>query len=165
MDYVRYWPVYQRYGNDLFLAGYKEHILSYMAAAVVNEVVMRYAPVADVSCFWFNVRNGLPWALDVRKNSYTEHATFKNRLTTSSLLWVENPLDVIPEGTFFLDSIYQTRLDALRPTISTFVFSKDSLPQEQVVQKLGKRFLKARKESTIIVFDNNHGNREVTASH
>lgn len=121
VKYVSQWPQVKKSGTDLIVAGsIPSRRLRWAAAAVMNEVVMRYGAISAISTEWFGVGR-LNFLQDARDKRADEYAPIRNRIFKAKLLMVENPLGIDRNSAafWFVKALYQHRYDNQLPTITT----------------------------------------------
>lgn len=149
VQYVRDWPLIRSAGSDLVVAGaVPMRRLQWAAGAVVNEVVMRYAPICPLTVDWFSP-GGLSWLLDARTSRSDAYAPIRNQLLNRKLLYVEDPLVIgkDSEGMWFLRALYQHRYDNQLPTITSLPYSVNVHGWSAVQDILGKAIADILKEN------------------
>jgi DNA replication protein DnaC len=121
VDYVKNWPYNREMGIDLVITGnVAQTKQTWLAEAVVNELILRYAARSDFSANWFNVRKAIPWIIDARSGK-GEYTPIRNRILNTRLLFVDGLMSMRdhPEGKWFLEWVYRHRYDEQLPTITT----------------------------------------------
>jgi hypothetical protein len=128
VKYVKDWRVNQRVGDSVLINGpasYRTRI--WAAAAVVNEVVMRYSQFGNISTKWINV-GMIKRLVMMDKRKDPEYPAYWNQFLNAGLLLVIDPSRAITYDWIHLETLYENRLEKRLPTITTFttpVLQKD----------------------------------------
>ena len=123
VKYVAEWPENREYGTDLLIGG-RGHYLrqSWAAAAVLNEINMRYAQFSDVASMWFSTQ-AMGWVMENKQKGSESYASLKTKLYRAKLLVVQGIMRVPPsdEGVrWWLLELLEHRAKERLPTITTF---------------------------------------------
>lgn len=140
VEYVKNWPEIRQLGQDMVIAGNVPHVRRvWTAAAVMNEIIMRFGPRMNLTTSWLSVRSGLSWLLDAKDRRAEEYVAFRNRALHAKLLLVDNPLLARrgTDGGWFIQALYEHRFEHRLPTISTLPFIWDEDGRAKTKRILG----------------------------
>lgn len=153
VNYVKGWVQHVQYGHGLLIAGpLPSRMRTWMAAAVVNEIVMRFGPRMGLACAWFSIPRGLPLVLDARARQSEEYLGMRNRFLNAKLLLVEG-LDAVSrldDGKWFIEMLYDHRYNFQLPTITT---ATGEVEWRYWERKLGSALANAVKDCTPYVIE------------
>lgn len=120
--YIKSWWEVREHGHHLVIGGtggtYKRR--QWAAAAVANEIAMRFGQQADLSISWCRPE-GARHALNARKDSYEVYNQMYKRFMNSTLLLMLDP-DRVAKGSdewYLIEDIYMERGSKLLPTITS----------------------------------------------
>lgn len=121
--YVKAWPEVLQYGHHLLIVGTRSswRVRQWAASGTVNEIVMRFGGVSDVSQHFVSLpflRGMLPY----KASRFDSFAAFRARLLSAKLLLVEDPLNMPRESEerWFVEDLYAIRAANKLPTITSF---------------------------------------------
>lgn len=110
-----------KHGSHLVIAGRTTHRRrNWAAAAVMNEITMRYDGVLPVATEWVGVER-MNWMLDQKQKKEEGYYNLRNHLSKVPLLFIEDPLRIENNRDLrtIVEMLYSLRADHKLPTITT----------------------------------------------
>lgn len=149
VEYVLNWRVNQRLGASVLIAGrapYNER--AWAAAAVMNEIVMRYSVFGNISTAWVNM-SGMQRILQMQEQRDSDYSGMWERIKNVALLLIIDPMRIKREvKSPHLEVIYEDRLLKRLPTITTFTTPIVDDDWSEVEKNLGEFITEAIQEPT-----------------
>lgn len=141
--YVSSFPHYRAYGMGPVIVGRSGAGKTWTAAALLNEITLRYAGVYDLSTAWISTFYSIPQLLDARSTGESEKYFFlRNRFHQADLVVVDNLLAAakVEGGKQAIWSLYDYRDQHQLPTITTIdvTYSDQAKVWDRIEKSFGR---------------------------
>lgn len=144
LKYVKGYADYSRFGRGPILIGPARADASKTAAAIANEILMRYGNRADMTAGWLSGFWMLRMILDAKQMNRSEtYTTLRNQMFNHSVLVVDDLLSAVEcdGGKSFMETVYAFRYDHRLPTITTLSTPEAGCDTGPLIDRaFGKKF-------------------------
>lgn len=145
LTYLKQFASHHRFGYGPLFAGPARTGTSRIAAALANEIILRYGPPrADLSAAWLSGFWMLRMILDAKDLGQKEYySTLRNQMFQISLVVVDDLLSAVehPGGRALIQTVYAYRWDHQLPTITTVTTPEAGADVGKLIEKAyGKTF-------------------------